>query len=480
VSPDCVAVTSADARSSVIYRPSRRRFLQNLAAPVVASAFRPSNSQAAEGLVWAPATHLGINLIYANLWSDGSGHVPIPPREQHTLFAQYGVSFIRGMINWYRRGSVSTYTYLDWPFATTGADFAIRTVQSVRPLAGDPSQLELTCEGSSYNPPPGEKIILSRDVVYHDGRGQVVLRAKVPLVLTGSTPGAIDARYRSTTSSTYSVSVGRRVDDVGLALLGDTDVLHMNFYKAGRTPRGQIAAYAEAIDAWVAAGFAFDHAGMHDQLGTLINDYGIDNINVLRRQEWEYFASRDWSPRSVLISNANEIVWGGDVRRRGAEWAGYKSWFKDFVYPEMRHYFPHHTLAFGLGNGDSCLGMQFADWWPSDPNTMLAVHGYLEPGWYPFPVDGTSEIAMTKLLDFVDENSRRLRIPQVYWQEYGLKVKQPNRNERLAAFTKAILQRGYYACSWGADTNYDYYRLATKQNGLWTPLPDSLGAFMVH
>ncbi len=456
---------------------SRRRLLTQAALPILTASGLSRQSWAAQDLAWAPETRLGINLIYANLWSDGSGHVPIPAKGQHALFIRYGVSFIRGMINWYRRGGVETYTFPDWPFETEGADFAIRKVLSIRSYAQDPSQLEITCEGSSYAPPPGEKIVLSGSLTYPDLHGQVQFPARTPLTLTGSTAGAIDGHYRSIAPSTYRISAGRVLQDAGVIQISNTTALHMNFYKSGRTPRGQITAYVEAANAWMAAGFAFDHAGMHEQLGTLINDYGLDNINVLRKQEWEYFAYLHWDPRKVLISNANEIVWGGKVENRGGEWEGYKTWFRDFAYPEMRDFFPRHTLALGLGNGDSSLGMQLVDWWPSDPNLMLAIHGYLEPGWFPFSVDGSSVEGVKKVLDFIDENARRLRIRHIYWQEFGLKVNAPGRSGRLNELRKMILERGYYACSWGADTDYDYYRVATKKNGLWTPLPDSAGAF---
>ncbi len=387
------------------------------------------------------------------------------------------MSFIRGTINYYAQGGGVTRGAVP---ATMG-DFAEREVISVRPLAGDATKLEISFSGATYAIPPNDKIVLSEPLTYTDETGRSVdFPAHTLIAVAGGTPGSLDGTYNTQLPSTIWIEAGRPLRDGGAVEIKNTSVLHANFFKTDMTPRKQVADYVTAANAWLAQGFCLDHSGPHEQLDTLHNRYGIENISRLREQEWSFFAQQGWDPKRVLICNANEVVWGGATKLpRADRWArGYKDYLQH-VYTRLRHHFPNHTLGLGTGNGDAPLSLQGVDWWPDDPNTLLTVHGYPDDGgWFESKVDGLDLGSIEGVLDGLSDTQKRLRIPQVYWQEFGNKKNREDHNLKLANMRKAVLKRGWLAAAWGADIDSDFYRVALKdKNGLWRPAPDSLGAF---
>lgn len=432
----------------------------------------------ARDLAWQPLSKHGLNVAYAPFWNDGAGNVPNVTADQRAQLSTYGVTFVRPTVNYYLvGGGVNAGT-------APGAHFAVRNVQSIRPLAADPTKLEITCDGSTYAAPAGEQIALSAPLSYTDGTGTVTLPAQTLITLTGGTSGSVNADYTSAAVSTFVVAAGRTMIDVGAQSTGaGTTALHANFYRSGTTPRGQIAALVSAINKWLAAGFSIDYGGPHDNVYTLIASFGLTIVNSIRAQEFAYFASQNWPASKVLISAANEITWTGSA---GTVWSnGYGNYFQYSLYPALRSAFPNHTLGFGSGFFDAVAALSGMTWWPTDSNTVLCLHSYLDGSGFTvqtgLTVDGTSAAAIQRCMDFVAGNAKRLGVGQVYFQEYGLQstgITAAVRNTRLTALRQAILARGWMYSPWAsATTPTDSYALAAFSNGCVIPSANGVGAF---
>jgi hypothetical protein len=280
------------------------------------------------------------------------------------------------------------------------------------------------------------------------------------------------------------------IADNGRQPATNVNALHASFFREGQTPRRPIDGYVKRAQQWLAQGFAFDHGGLVSSWSDLFAAFGQSNVEPMREQEWQFFAGLDWDPRRVLISDENEPVWPGapdshhDMKVTPAErWAAYKPCLQEVLYPQMRRYFPRHTLGFGEPDWDGPATALHMDWWPKDRNTLLRVHYYPAQGaegiWKLNP-DNRSE--MDGLMSRVASAQRRLEIPQVHFQEFGVKWAYPNRSAALKNIRQAIQAHGWSCAVWSASDDHapkpdSYYAAGLTDKGLWQPVESALGAF---
>ena len=421
-------------------------------------------------LVWSPPTLCGLNMGYGEFW--GRDIAP----GQYDAFARYGCSFVRGMY----------FSYLLGSYKPGQLDPAVQDITGIEPYAADPTQLSLFCRSLTYEPPTGDRLVLSAPLTYAAANGAALtLPAKTPLPITGSAKardhdaqGLLaggEIRVRPAAHSGVIPNHGRQA-------VADAEVLHSNFYREGKTLRTPIDQYVKRVSQWLNQGFVFDHGGWHDDWYDLFVKFGQSNVQPMREQEWDFFASLNWDPARVLINDENEPVWPRGKVTPAERWKLYRPYFQDVLYPRMRHYFPRHTLGFGTPDWDGVATALHMDWWPSDKNTLLRLHYYPGQGdeeiWKINP-DQRPELdgMMAKVADL----QNRLRIPVIYFQEYGLRFDHPNRSAALQNIRKAIQAHGWPCAVWSASANPpksdSYLAASLDEHGLWRPVQSALGAF---
>lgn len=436
------------------------------------SAFRNTS------IAWAPLTLCGLNMGFDSFW--GRDIVP----GQYEALSRYGVSFVRGLY----------FCYLLGGYMPGQLDTAVQTVVALQPYAADPTQISLLCHALPYTLPVGDPLVLSAPLTYTAANGATLtLPAKTMLRISGAVKGT----GHDTTGYSLGGEIRVRppkqtgpIPDNGKQAVTGCNALHAKFFREGTILRRPIDDYVKRAQQWLARGFAFDHGGLVSSWSDLFAAFGQSNVQPLREQEWDFFAGLDWDPARVLISDENEPVWPGapdshhDTKATPAErWAAYRPYFQDVLYPRMRHYFPRHTLGFGNPDWDGPATGLHMDWWPKDKNTLLRVHYYPMQGaegiWKLNP-DTRSEMdgLMTRLADV----QRRLQIPEIYFQEFGVRLDHPNRSNALKNIREAIQAHDWPCATWAASSNPNstpssYPAVVLDKNGLWQPVQSSLGAF---
>ncbi|MBV9561969.1 MAG: hypothetical protein JOY90_16210, partial [Bradyrhizobium sp.] len=256
----------------------------------------------------------------------------------------------------------------------------------------------------------------------------------------------------------------------------------LNFYRAGKTLRTPIDQYVKRVSQWLSQGFVFDHGGWHDNWYDLFIKFGQSNVQPMREQEWDFFAGLNWDPARVLINDENEPVWPRGKVSPAEKWKLYKPYFKDVLYPRMRHYFPRHTLGFGTPDWDGVATALHMDWWPADKNTLLRLHYYPSQGdegiW---KIDPLQRPQLDSMMNKVAGLQNHLKIPVIYFQEYGVHWNHPNRSAALQNIRKAIQARGWPCAVWSASINPaaadSFLVVSLDEHGLWRPVESALGAF---
>jgi hypothetical protein len=452
----------------------KRRFLLSTAASLsllavdrkvlAASALRNSS------VVWSPATLCGLNMGYGEFW--GRDIAP----GQYDVLARYGCTFVRGMF----------FSYLLGSYKPGQLDPAVQNIAGMEPYAADPAQLSLFCQSLTYEPPAGDRLVLSAPLTYRAANGAALtLPAKTPLTITGSAKARDhdaqgflkggEIRVRPTGHTSVIPNNGKQP-------VTDVEVLHLNFYREGKTLRKPIDEYVKRVQQWLSQGFVFDHGGWHDNWYDLFVKFGQSNVQPMREQEWDFFAGLNWDPARVLINDENEPVWPRGKVSPAEKWNLYKPYFKDVLYPRMRHHFPQHTLGFGTPDWDGVATALHMDWWPSDKNTLLRVHYYPGQGdegiW---KIDPHQRPELDSMMDKVAGLQNRLKIPDIYFQEYGIRWDHPNRSAALQNIRKAIQVRGWPCAVWSASINPpkadSFLAVSLDEHKLWRPVESALGAF---
>jgi hypothetical protein len=232
-------------------------------------------------------------------------------------------------------------------------------------------------------------------------------------------------------------------------------------------------------NAWLAAGIGFDHGALHENWYSVFALFGQANVQPVRVQEWAYFAAQGWDPRRVLISDENEPAWPGV--NFIARWASFKPYFRGTLYPAMRAAFPNHTLGFGFPYYCGTGGTGAMDWWPSDPNTVLRIHAYPwdeSTNTGDAGLDSTAPARTAAYFAWADAARRRIGVPAVHMQEFGLPVGDVNRSARLRTVRQAAQALGWSAQVWCLGSS----RMPVVQqlpSGIWVPRADAAGAFGV-
>lgn len=422
--------------------------------------------------LWQPPTPFGVNLAHGNFWTGTIS--PVGPQPgQWAAWRVPRVSWVRGTVNFYTAGGQLSQ------IPTPGCHWATRMAQSVRPLAADPTLLELTCTGSTYAIADGEQIVLSAPITYTDANGvAVTLPARTAITARGGTPGSVDGAYNSVTSSTIWVEVGQALADNGPVSASGIGVLHRNFYRQGTTLlRGQVAGSIASINAWLDSGYWVDWGGPHDQMFTLISLYGQEHHDAMRAQEWAHLAAQGWPADRLLMSAANEITWPSVSADRAWD-SGWGTYFQGSLYPQLRAAFPDHTLVFGSGWFDGATAMPGMRWWPDDPNTMLAIHYYLDGVSLPVFADGTSVEALQAGTAWMEAAAARLGIPAIYFQEWGIQNWRPGAANRLNNARQELLRKGWLSAPWCATgLASDSFTLMNAATGVWRPVGVGVNAF---
>ncbi|MDR3658389.1 MAG: hypothetical protein P4L48_22870 [Mycobacterium sp.] len=419
--------------------------------------------------VFRPATTLGLNI-------GGFGQNTLLAPNQQSVLRPLGVSFIRGNLGVYYLVSPSA----SWQWNTMHT--VLHNVLSVRPYAGDNTQLELTIDQSIYAIGAGEPLVLSIPVAYTLANGaKVTLPAQTTLTCTGGTwsgnPGTGNVRYQ-VLSGTVRVPAGAAMADNGPQVpLLPTALLHQNFYLAGNaTPRPEVATYTALAGQWLAQGFGFDIGAAGSSWDVLINLFGAAAVEVIREQEWAWWGSQGWPASRVLISDENEDAmdympgnWHWNWQNR---WKGY---FQNTLYPRMRAILPNYTLGFGFPAYASPDAVPAMDWWPNDPNTVLRIHAYpSQTGAFP---NLAAPASLDAYWNWVSVTVQRLNIPQVHVQEFGTNGGANTNPTMLANLRRSILKRGWLAAPWAAYYGSNPGQVATfDANGLIVPVTSS-GAF---
>jgi hypothetical protein len=416
-------------------------------------------------LVWSPPTLCGLNMGYGEFW--GRDIVP----GQYDALAHYGCTFVRGMF----------FSYLLGSYKPGQLDPAVQKITAIQPYVSDPTQLSLFCESLTYAPPAGDNLVLSAPLTYRAANGaSLTLPAKTPLTITGSAKRDHDAesgeiRVRPAGQPGVVTNNSRQP-------VTDLELLHANFFPEGKALRKPIDEYVKRVAQWLSQGFFFDHGGWHDNWYDLFVKFGQSNVQPMREQEWDFFASLNWDPARVLINDENEPVWPRGKVSPAEKWKLYKPYFKDVLYPRMRHHFPRHTLGFGTPDWNGVATALHMDWWPSDKNTLLRLHYYPGQGdegiW---KINPDQRVELDSMMDRVAGLQNRLKIPDIYFQEYGVHWNHPNRSAALQNIRKAIQAHGWPCAVWSASTNPptadSFLAASLDEHGLWRPVESALGAF---
>lgn len=429
-------------------------------------------------IAWAPRTLCGLNVASGSFW--GRDIAP----GQYDALSRYGVSFARGMY----------FCYLLGGYMPGQLDTAVHTIVALQPYATDPTQISLVCHALPFAPPVGDTLVLSSPLIYRMANGiSLTLPEKTPMKITGTVKGTGHDATGYTLGGEIRVrplTQSGKVPDNGRQPVAACNALHAHFFSAGTTLRRPIDGYVKRAQQWLAQGFAFDHGAFANSWSDLFAAFGQANVQPMCEQEWAFFAGLDWEPSRVLISDENEPVWPGDPDSHHAtkatpaeRWATYKPYFQDVLYPRMRHYFPRHTLGFGNPDWNGPATALHMDWWPKDSNTLLRVHYY--------PTQGTEGIwklnpdnrgEMDGLMSRLADVQRHLQIPEVYFQEFGVRDDHPNRSNALKNIRQAIQAHGSPCAVWGASTDPaprpdTSHAAGLNKDGLWQPDESALGAF---
>jgi hypothetical protein len=85
------------------------------------------------------------------------------------------------------------------------------------------------------------------------------------------------------------------------------------------------------------------------------------------------------------------------------------------------------------------------------------------------------------MMDKVAGLQNRLKIPDIYFQEYGVRWDHPNRSAALQNIRKAIQARGWPCAVWSASINPpkadSFLAVSLDEHELWRPVESALGAF---
>ncbi len=438
----------------------RRSVLARLVWP----AFPKARAQPCEQvLAWRPATPLGVNIEHF-------GHDKTLADGQQRFLTPAGISFIRGNYDCYT-------TPPGWGPGTFSS--CVRTVLSVQTVG---TEIELACDQGIYALAPGEIVVLSKPIPIPFANGTThVLPAQTPLRSSGGDAGTFASQSRQTRPATIRLPIPLGAQESSPQPVTGTQVLHRNFWQAGDSVlRWEVANYTAQANAWLAQGFAFDHAGYGANWASIGDVFGLAAMQVMREGEWAYFAGLGWDPARTLISDENEASWNVYAFNAGgfrAAWnTRWSSYFSDVLYPRMRHHFPRHTLGFGLPAAGAAAVVPFMDWWPCDPNTLLRLHLYPNQATRQ-PFDPASSLATDAYLDFLQVTVDRLGIPKVYVQEVGLDNTVPGFAAAQANLRRRILARGWCCAPWALSDYANPFLLGERDaSGLWVP-NHATGAF---
>lgn len=430
-----------------------------------------STPAAPSTLAWNPPTLLGVNIEGFFFWG-----LPVDPG-QKTIMDALSVSYIRPTMDLYARGDGSS----------TQIQPAIWSVLSAQPFVGDQTQLVLTMDYLGYVVVPGQPIVLSNPITYPlAAGGSATLPSQTVLLCAGGTAGTWDQFGTITAHGTVRLAAGAPLASAGVVTVSNTKAFHQNFYIQGGILRLPVPAYIAQVAAWMAVGLYIDHGTGNPSWEQVTVWFGLAAARYVRQQEWAFFASLNWDPTKVLISDGPEPLDLTGSPQSPTVWANYEPTLR-WVAPTLREYFPKHTLAFGVPNFASLTSAsQYINWWPKDSNTMLRVHAYPPPPTIgsSFPLDCSDTAALANYMVWLKGLALRNGIPKVYFQEIGIPMEAVNAQTRYANYRLAILAQNWPVCLWAVEQYSStptgemvMYKVNSDLTGPWVRVPAVTGAF---